>query len=139
MYCLDTNVIIFAVNKRRPEIAKRLDEELAADTQLAIPTVVLHELWCGIAKSSQSERAAAVLTAFLSDRFTILPFGIDEAREAADVRAGLETRGLPIGPYDILIAAQARRRGLILVTCNRREFDRVPRLMVTSWSDEADT
>ena len=48
-------------------------------------------------------------------------------------RAFLESKGTPIGPYDLLIAAQARRREAVLVTLNRREFERVPRLMVTDW------
>ena len=43
-------------------------------------------------------------------------------------------RSAPIGPYDLLIAAQARRRGAALVTLNRREFERVPGLMVTDWA-----
>ena len=52
-----------------------------------------------------------------------------------DIRAYLESIGKPIGPYDILIAAQARQRDAVLVTLNRRGFERVPRLMVTDWSN----
>jgi predicted nucleic acid-binding protein len=48
--------------------------------------------------------------------------------------AHLERAGTPIGPYDILIAAQARRRNLTIVTANRREFERVPGLTVQDWS-----
>ena len=54
-------------------------------------------------------------------------------RSAADIRASLEALGTPIGPYDVLIAAQARRRNAALVTLNRREFERVPGLIVTNW------
>jgi tRNA(fMet)-specific endonuclease VapC len=63
-----------------------------------------------------------------------LPFEIEDAEEAGDIRAALERAGTPIGPYDILIAAQARRRGAILVTANEHEFARVPGLMVEDWS-----
>ena len=64
----------------------------------------------------------------------VLPFDAEDAAHAGDIRAHLERKGTPIGPYDYLIAAQARRRGATLVTANRREFERVPGLMVADWA-----
>ena len=63
----------------------------------------------------------------------MLPFEAEDAAHAGDIRAHLESKGTPIGHYDCLIAAQARRRGATLVTANRREFERVPGLMVMDW------
>ncbi|MFO1124783.1 MAG: PIN domain-containing protein [Methylocystis sp.] len=77
----------------------------------------------------------ARLDDFLSAVPEIAAVDADDARAAGDIRAYLEGHGKPIGPYDVLIAAQARRRGAVLVTANRREFDRVPGLMVTDWND----
>jgi tRNA(fMet)-specific endonuclease VapC len=65
----------------------------------------------------------------------VLPFDSEDAVEASDIRAALESKGTPIGPYDLLIAAQARRRGATLVTLNRREFAHVPGLSVTDWAE----
>jgi tRNA(fMet)-specific endonuclease VapC len=62
-----------------------------------------------------------------------LPVETEDAVHAGNIRAELETAGTPIGHYDYLIAAQARRRGAALVTLNRREFARVPGLLVTDW------
>ncbi|MBI1869300.1 MAG: type II toxin-antitoxin system VapC family toxin [Methylocystis sp.] len=135
MFCLDTNVVIFGLNKRRPQIAERLSVELKAGTALIVPAVALFELDCGIAKSGRPEQARALLDEFLSAGFDQPAFDAEDAREAGDIRAFLEARGAPIGPFDYLIAAQARRRGAVLVTANRREFDRVPGLMVTDWND----
>jgi tRNA(fMet)-specific endonuclease VapC len=61
------------------------------------------------------------------------PFDIEDSREAGEIRAVLEARGRSIGPYDTLIAAQARRRHATLVTLNAREFERVPQLSVEGW------
>lgn len=133
MFCLDTNIIIFALNRRRPGIDLRLQQELATGTPLFVPTVVLFELRYGIAKSSLAAQSSRLLDAFLVDGFEIVEFDADDAVEAGNVRAELERAGTPIGPFDILIAAQARRRGIALVTLNRREFERVPGLMVTDW------
>ena len=66
-------------------------------------------------------------------RFETLALDRDDAREAGEVRAALAVLGTPIGPMDILIASQARARGMVLVTRNVREFSRVPGLQVENW------
>lgn len=134
MFCLDTNVIVYAINGRVPAIEQRLRQELAIGTTLLVPAIVLFELRYGIAKSMRREASTRVLDAFLAEGFDVLSFEAEDAAEAGDIRAALETSGMPIGAYDMLIAAQARRRGAVLVTGNRREFERVPGLMVTDWA-----
>jgi tRNA(fMet)-specific endonuclease VapC len=134
MFCLDTNIIIFGMNKQRPEIARRLDAELALGTLLIVPVIVLCELRYGIAKSDRRERSQAALDVFLAAGFQIPAFEAEDAAEAGEICAYLQAKATPIGPYDVLIAAQARRRGAALVTLNRREFERVPGLIVTDWA-----
>ena len=115
MFCLDTNVVIFALNKRKPRVGERLDAELRAGTSLIVPALVIFELAYGIAKSQRPEQARALLDEFLSAGFDLPAFDGEDAREAGDIRAFLEERGTPIGPFDYLIAAQARRRRAGLV------------------------
>ena len=134
MFCLDTNVIIFALNRRRPNLSLRLVRELAAGTPLIVPAAAMFKLEYGIAKSDRGERGRAPLDALLANGFEFAPFDAADAREAGGVRAHLEAGGEPIGAYDILIAAQARRRGATLVTNNLREFARVPGLRIDDWS-----
>jgi len=134
MFCLDTNIIIYAINRRRPEFAARISEELQAGRTLMVPAIVRFELEYGLAKSQRREANHAILTTLLARGFEQPAFDLDDAAEAGDIRAALEAKGAPIGPYDLLIAAQARRRGATLVTLNRREFERVPGLMVTDWT-----
>lgn len=138
MFCLDTNIVIFALNKRKPWIAERLAQELAGGTKLIVPSVVLYELEYGVAKSQRPEDGRRLLDAFLATGFDQPAFDAEDARAAGQIRAYLDERGTPIGAYDILIAAQARRRDAALVTLNRREFERVPGLIVTDWSLASD-
>ena len=133
MFCLDTNVVIFAMNGRKPGIGVRLEAELAAGTKLIIPAIVLFELDLGVAKSDRRQKARTLLDEFLSAGFDHPAFDVEDAREAADIRAFLEEMGTPIGPFDYLIAAQARRRSATMVTTNTREFERVPGLLVVDW------
>jgi tRNA(fMet)-specific endonuclease VapC len=134
MICLDTKVVIFAVNGRNPVIRARLGEQIRSGASIVLPVIALYEMQYGNAKSSPRVESELLLETFLVTGITIIPFETEDARHAGNIRAYLEAKGTPIGPYDILIAAQARRRGAALVTTNRREFDRVPGLIVTDWS-----
>ena len=66
-------------------------------------------------------------------QFPVLEFDHEDARQAAARRADLALKGTPIGPYDVLIAEQAKARKLTLVTHNTTEFKRVPGLKVEDW------
>jgi len=52
------------------------------------------------------------------------------------IRADLERRGCVIGPYDLMIAGHARSRGLVVLTSNLGEFQRVQGLRCEDWLDE---
>jgi tRNA(fMet)-specific endonuclease VapC len=134
VFCLDTNIVIYAVNRRRPTAVERLDAALAVGIRLWISTVALFELEFGIAKSERTEQSAAVLSEFLASGIEVVPFDTEDARHAGAIRAHLERAGTPIGAYDILIAAHARRYGAALVTANASEFARVPGLIVEDWA-----
>jgi tRNA(fMet)-specific endonuclease VapC len=134
MICLDTNIIIAAINQRAAEVRQRLMKTLHEGTIVGIPTVVLYELWYGIKKSARALANTDALDNFLALDVTQWPFELEDAEEAGDIRAALERLGTPIGPYDVLIAAQARRRGAILVTANKNEFARVPGLQTQDWT-----
>jgi tRNA(fMet)-specific endonuclease VapC len=134
MICLDTNVVIVAINRRKPSVRERLLQRLVDGDVVGIPAIVLFEMWYGIAKSTRPDDNVANLQGFLSLDVTPWPFDADDAREAGDIRAALERAGTPIGAYDLLIAAQARRRNATLVSANVREFSRVPGLRFEDWA-----
>ena len=134
MICLDTNAIIVAINDRHSPVRSRIDAAVEAGVEITLSAVVLFELRYGVAKSRHREHNARRLDSFLAGPFDVLAFDPDDAREAGDIRAALERTGTPIGPYDVLIAAQARRRGAMLATANTREFSRVPGLNLQDWS-----
>jgi tRNA(fMet)-specific endonuclease VapC len=133
MFCLDTNIVIGIVNGRTPAIEARFRKEMDR-TGIALPSVALFELRYGYAKSDRRLRMEALLAAFLAPGIEVLPFDAEDAAEAGEIRSALERAGTPIGPYDILIAAQAKRRGATLVTLNKREFGRIKGLSVTDWA-----
>jgi len=135
MICLDTNTIIAAISRRVPQVRTRLLQSLEDGKAVGIPAIVLFEMWYGIKNSTRPHENASNLARFLALDVTQWPFETEDAQEAGDVRVALANAGTPIGPYDVLIAAQARRRGATLVTANVREFARVPGLKTENWAD----
>jgi len=134
MICLDTNIAIYAINRRVPAVRHRLAEQLRLGTEIGFPAIALFELRYGHARRDRQAESDRLLAEFLAPGIAVLPFEADDAAHAGDIRAHLERTGTPIGHYDYLIAAQARCRGATLVTANSREFERVPGLLVTDWT-----
>jgi tRNA(fMet)-specific endonuclease VapC len=132
-YLLDTNACI-ALNKGEPaSVRVRFREAVHTGAQVWVPTVVLFELWYGVAKSARQKENAEDLATFLGGPVRILAFGEEDAREAGELRTSLERIGKPIGAYDVLIAGQALARKLTLVTANAKEFGRVKGLVWEDW------
>ena len=137
MICLDTNAVITVLNDRTSPVRTRIDAAIGLGRALAISSIVLFELRYGAAKSARPERNTQLIADFLSGPIEVLPFEPADADEAGDIRAAMARAGTPIGPYDVLVAAQARWRDALLVTANTREFARVPRLKVEDWARPA--
>jgi tRNA(fMet)-specific endonuclease VapC len=129
MYILDTNTLIYFF-KGVGRISDRL--LLEAPKSIGIPTVVLYELEVGIAKSKAPQKRQSQMEN-LASAVNILPFGPDEAHMAAAIRAALEKKGEPIGPYDVLIAGTALSHKGVLITHNTDEFMRVEGLQIEDW------
>jgi tRNA(fMet)-specific endonuclease VapC len=136
-YLLDTNAVIALLNNNPPSVRSRLRQVVTEGASIAVPSIVLYELWYGVARSARRGENAERLRVFLSGNIDILPFDEEDAVVAGDLRAGLETAGTPIGPYDLLIAAQALRSRTALVTANVSEFARVRGLVWQDWTAEA--
>ncbi len=134
MICLDTNVAVVVMNATAPVVSERLLVE-ADHGAVLLPTVVVFELRFGIDNSANPLENTRKLDIFLASvPMTLIGFDAEDAGEAGTIRAGLKRKGTPIGPYDVLIAAQARRRAATLVTANMREFSRVPGLRLEDWT-----
>jgi tRNA(fMet)-specific endonuclease VapC len=102
---------------------------------MGISVVTLGELVFGAEHSQQAERNLADIEAMIA-RLEVLPFDEKAVYHLGQIRAALYRTGQPIGPYDMMIAGQARASGLILVTNNIKEFGRVPGLVLEDWSED---
>jgi tRNA(fMet)-specific endonuclease VapC len=131
-YLLDANAIIALLHDTTSPIARRVRRHAPRD--FGVSAVVIHELYYGAFKSQRVEQNVARVDGL---QFSVVEFDDEDARQAGQIRAHLASKGTPIGPYDVLIAGQARARELTLVTHNTSEFQRVPGLTVEDWKGSA--
>ena len=130
-YLLDTNICIYFANNHHPGIAKRVATQEFGTVGVSV--ITYGELLYGAHKSEHVAANRAVLARLMHDFFPPLPLPLEAAAHYGTIRATLERAGTPIGANDMLIAAHARSLGATLVTNNRREFDRIPGLLVENW------
>ena len=131
-YMLDTNIVIY-IFKNKPAVVKETFNVHYG--QICISTVSLMELVYGAEKSSNPEKNLSIVEGFIS-RIDVLSYDDTAANHSGQIRAELAKKGTPIGPYDQMIAGHARSQGLVLVTNNIREFDRVPGLRIENWVNQ---
>ena len=136
-YLLDTNAVIALLRDEPAIFRKRLRRAVSRGAAIAVSSIVLYELWYGVARSARRRENAERLRVFLSGSIEVSAFDEEDAKAAGELRATLEGAGTPIGPYDLLIAAQALRSGATLVTANVAEFTRVPGLQWQDWTTKA--
>lgn len=130
-FLLDTNVIISLLGKKSEALTDRV--LACSEGEIGIPAIVSHELYFGVYKSQKVSFNLETIRLLLKD-FVVLPFEEEDSRQAGEVRAELKKSGTPIGPYDVLIAGQAKARDLTLISNNVREFERVSDLKLEDWT-----
>jgi len=128
-YMLDTNIVIYTIKNRPRQVREAFKQH---ENQMCISAVTKGELIYGAERSSQPERNLADIEGLIA-RLEAAPFEDHAAEHFGQLRAELYRIGQPIGPYDMMIAGHARAMGLILVTNNMKEFERVPGLRLENW------
>ena len=131
-YLLDTNIVIYVLKRRPLEVLATFN---ANASRMAISSITLAELMHGAEKSGRVSENLSVIEDFCS-RLEVLPYGAKAAQHYGAIRAALEKLGQPFGVNDLHIAGHARSEGLVLVTNNASEFERVPALELENWVAE---
>ncbi len=134
-YLLDTNILSALARQPQGRVYSVLRDRWPQTACTSI--VVAAEIHFGLQRGVSVRLRQQMLT--LLAAFDILPLDAPAHLHYGEIRAHLEKTGQPIGANDLLIAAHARALGLVMVTNNVREFQRVPGLVVEDWlADSAD-
>jgi len=130
-YLIDTNICIYIMNNRPVGVIKKFKRFNPGE--IGISTITVSELQYGVSKSTYRKENQHRLDEFLAP-LEIIDYNEIAARTYGDIRFQLENRGKSIGPLDLLIAAHALSRNLIMVTNNDKEFKRIKNLEVENWT-----
>lgn len=130
-YLVDTNILIFLCNLKSRKLEDRFKKH--HPEEFLVSSITVGELIYGVNKSRQKIKNLEAILKILSP-FVVIDFDSKDAWKYGEIRAGLESKGKAIGGNDIMIAAQAKRRGLILITNNTREYKRIHGLKVEDWT-----
>jgi tRNA(fMet)-specific endonuclease VapC len=130
VFLLDTNVWVVYLRGKNALVRQRLAAK--STDQIALCSVVLGELFYGTLRSAQPAKNRTAVEMLIAP-YSCLPFDMTAADRFAAIRRDLELRGLPIGPYDLQIAAISLVNACTLVTHNTAEFSRIPGLVLEDW------
>ncbi len=128
-YMLDTNIIIYTIKNRPAQVREAFKQH---EGQMCISAITKGELIYSAERSSQPERNLTDIEGLIA-RLEVAPFEDHASEHFGQLRAELYRIGKPIDSYDMMIAGHARAMGLILVTNNMKEFERVPGLRLENW------
>ena len=131
-YMLDTNICIYAIKHKPEKVFQKLQEVDPED--VFVSSVTYAELVHWVEKSAAVEKNRLALSMLFAN-IEILNFDIYAADCYGKIRAGLEKKGAPIGPLDMMIAGHAMSMGYTVVTNNMKEFSRVPDLKIENWAE----
>jgi tRNA(fMet)-specific endonuclease VapC len=129
-FLLDTNTVSFHIRSSSKALERRLRRTPVTDVALSVVTEM--ELRYGLARNPRL-RLAPLVQEFLAG-MAILPLASDVAPVYGRIRAELERKGTPIGPLDLIIAAQAVTLRVTLVSNNLKEFRRIEGLRCEDWT-----
>ncbi len=128
-FLLDTNILSDLI--RNPAGAVREKIESLGESKICTSIIAAAEIRYGCRK-----RKSARLTRQANRILELIPTLAFEApmdRLYGEIRSELEGKGTPMGPNDLLIAAQAKAYRLTLISDNIREFKRVKGLKTQNW------
>ena len=128
-YMLDTNIVIYVIKHKPPQVRSKFN---TVATQLCVSSITVAELIYGAENSQFPHKILQTVENFLS-RLTVLDYTQDAAVQYGQIKASLKKTGQLISDNDLHIAAHARSKGLILVTNNTKEFERVNALQLENW------
>jgi tRNA(fMet)-specific endonuclease VapC len=129
-YLLDTNICIYIIKKKPENVIKKFLK--TKPDSICISSITVSELYFGVAKSSKPNENTIALEKFIFP-LTIIDFNKEDSIAYGKLRAKLEQKGKLIGAMDMLIAAQAISRDLVLITNNEKEFIKIDGLIIENW------
>lgn len=133
---LDTNICSFIMRQRPRSLLEKLQQKVAKRESIVISAITYAELRFGAIGKKASAKHEGLVDEFVDRIDRVLPWDKAAVDATTQIKRELAARGTPIGANDAAIAGNAIAADCVLVTNNRREFERVAQLPVEDWTRE---
>ncbi len=131
LHMLDTDTVSYLIKGKSAAIESRL--AALPPSMVCISVITRAELQYGLKRLGGQHRLHLAVRQFLK-LVRILPWDEEAADWYADIRHQLTTEGQPIGELDMMIAAHSLSAGALLVTNNKRHYERIAApLVLENW------
>jgi tRNA(fMet)-specific endonuclease VapC len=131
LVCLDTSFLIALL--RTDLVAERkLESYIEGGERVSTTLICACELFAGAYKSRKRDLEIRKVKEFLL-RMELLEFSAQACERFGRIRAELESKGTPVGDFDLMIAAIAMVHNQAVVTRDVEHFHKIPGLVVESW------
>lgn len=128
---IDTNILSFFFRERNL-VVEHFEAYLREHHKINISIITYYEILSGL-KHRDAQKQLTSFLEFVSHN-TVLPLTTRSTTISADIYANLRNKGTPIDDIDILIAGIALANDLIIITNNRRDFEKIEGLEIEDWS-----
>ena len=129
---VDTNILSLFF-RGHSQVVVKFEAYLAEYDTINLSMITYYEIVSGLKHRDAQKQLDQFLEFSLQN--TIVPLTQEAADVAANVYADLRKKGQPIDDIDLLIAGTAIANGLVVITQNRKHFDRITELEVEDWSE----
>jgi len=131
---LDTNICSYIMRERPESVLTELQARVMHRDKIVISAITYAELRFGAIGKKSSPRHNILVDEFMARIDAVLAWDLDAVDATAKIKKSLNDKGTPIGTNDTMIAGHAVSEGCVLVTNNRKEFERVPGLGIEDWT-----
>jgi tRNA(fMet)-specific endonuclease VapC len=111
--------------------------EAISPKKIHVSSITVLEIEYGLKINPEREKKIRPLWENLLSLIQVVPYSGRCAVATSSIRANLKNIGLPIGPYDVLIAGTSLSHNMVMVTSNVGEFKRISEITIENWRDES--
>ena len=130
---IDTDILSYFFS-RHAQVVENVDEYTDVFDQLNFSILTYYEILSGL-NHRDARQQLSIFQRFVGEN-NVIPLTTQTIIIAADIYAETRRIGTPVDDLDILIASTAIENDWVLITHNRKHFEKIAGLEIEDWAEE---